>query len=213
MKSILLLATLLVPALALGDGAERPGLSQSVTSSSIEDHHQLRQSSGASWMNGEQWTEDSQRTLQQKKQNKPKKPNKYVPIICSSNNDCDVNSYCAAGVCLIKGSCATNMDCRNPSNTYSTIKCTGPLFCMNDKKCRRVCGSMCDDGSMSTEQFCPHIPCEDAEFICVSTVGKIASCQNVYCSSCQGDKCGGCNALVFDASGKHELCFSPIALP
>jgi hypothetical protein len=120
---------------------------------------------------------------------------------CTSNKDCDATSYCAAGQCLPMGSCETDMDCRNPSNSYPVIECTGPLTCSDDKQCGRECGPDCDDGSFPTDQSCDVVPCEVAEEICVST-GAIASCQNDYCT--------GCNALVFDAAGKHELCIGPV---
>jgi hypothetical protein len=188
MKLTLLLATLLVPALALGDAVESLSSSESVTSSSsIEGHRNLRQSS------------DTERVHQQLTPTPIKKPMKR----CSSTNDCNADSYCAAGGCLAMGSCETNVDCHNPSNLFPTITCVGGLRCNKHLKCDKVCGSpWCVDGSMSTSDLCPTTPpCEIAESICKSTT-TIASCKDDYC--------GGCNALVFDAAGNHELCIGPV---
>jgi len=137
------------------------------------------------------------------RQKKNKKSKKYTrPDVCTSNKDCDATSYCAAGKCLSMGSCESKMDCYNPSNQYPVIECTGHLLCSEDKQCSRVCGPECEDGiSFPTNEQCDVVPCDIAGAICTST-GVIASCQNDYC--------GGCNALVFDKAGDHELCVGPV---
>ena len=121
-------------------------------------------------------------------------------LFCSSDKDCDSTMYCASGECLEMGACDTNIDCRNPSNMYAVIECTGPLLCFEDKRCGRECGPVCDDGTKPTEQQCDVVPCEIVDDICLSS--GIVSCQNDYCT--------GCNALVFDDAGYHELCVGPV---
>ena len=119
---------------------------------------------------------------------------------CSSSDDCDSGKYCAKGQCLNMGSCETNWDCRNPENLYPIIECTGPIECNAEKQCGRICGPSCRDGTFGFN--CPTPACSIAESLCSSNF-----------TSCQNDNCGGCNALVFDDLGNHELCVDPSSPP
>lgn len=124
---------------------------------------------------------------------KGKKATSNYATNCVSNKDCEDNSYCAAGQCLTMGSCETEWDCRNPSNSYAIIECVGPILCDKKKECRRECGPLCPDGSFGVE--CDVDPCSVANETCRGNF-----------TSCQTESCGGCSALVFDDTGKHELC-------
>lgn len=117
---------------------------------------------------------------------------------CVSNRDCAEDTYCAAGQCLQMGSCETEWDCRNPNNIYPVVECTGPLVCNKEiKQCGRECGPTCSNGSF--EEKCLVDPC-------ASTAGV---CNMKNFTSCSNDYCGGCNALLFNEVGTHELCAIP----
>ena len=124
------------------------------------------------------------------------------PIFCSSSMDCDSTMYCAAGECLEMGSCETNMDCRNPLNLYLVEQHTGSLLCSEDsKRCRRERGPAFEDGSKPSDHECDVVPCDITDEICRWT-DIVDTCQNDYAN--------GCNALVFDQAGYHELCIGPL---
>jgi len=137
---------------------------------------------------------------------KPRLTKKPKRVKCTTNSDCNATSpaYCAAGRCLPMQSCRSNKDCNNPANQYPTVKCIGPLVCSEYKKCFRKCGPECKKNRIDfrAEKKCGVVPpCDIAKDICIST-SVIAGCKNDYCD--------GCNALVFDEAGKHELCIGPI---
>lgn len=122
------------------------------------------------------------------------------PIFCSSNMDCNSTMYCAAGECLEMGSCETNMDCRNPSNLHFVDQGSGPLICLeHNKQCGLEC-PVCEDGLKPADQQCDVVPCDITDTICRWTN---------FVDSCQNDYSNGCNALVFDEAGYHELCIGP----
>lgn len=118
------------------------------------------------------------------------------PRPCTTNSDCGDDKYCARGQCLTMGACETEWDCRNPNNTYPVIECTGPLVCNQNNQCGRECGPICPDGTNGVP--CLMNPCTFAENFC-----------SMEFTQCTNDFCGGCNALVFNETGNHELCSLP----
>ncbi len=186
MKLILLLATLFVPVLALGDGAESTGSAQSVSSSSIDGPGQLRQSSGMSLLEGLAWTTDSERAVQPRQLKKQKK--QKIVKTCSSTTDCASggSEYCAKGVCLASGKCTTNADCFNPENTYPTVACNGEILC-NKGRCLKTCTNC-------LPAPCAGPPCEMGIMSCSE---EVANCANYFC--------GGCYFFAFDKAG-NEVC-------
>jgi hypothetical protein len=98
--------------------------------------------------------------------------------------------YCARGFCLEKGTCGTDDDCDNPANEFDTIFCVGYYQC-NEGVCGRVCGPSCADGSV--EEVCEPDPCASNP-TCPGSV------------SCINDRCNGCNAVYFSASGFKMSC-------
>jgi len=93
------------------------------------------------------------------------------------------------------------MDCRNPFNFYDVDQGTGPVICLEtSKRCGLECGPACEDGLKPSNQQCDVVPCDIIDEICHWT-DVVDSCQNDYDN--------GCNALVFDEAGYHELCIGP----
>lgn len=139
---------------------------------------------------------------------------KDEPITCSSNEDCRIDigdvvnimavedqPYCAGGTCALPGTCATDLDCINPSNHYGVIECAGPIVCQQGQ-CTRDCstGSMCKEGVDQT--YCFVNPC-DVSPGCAESTGCVAD----YCS-------GGCDAIHFDAAGNVlEECDGKFVIP
>jgi len=120
---------------------------------------------------------------------------------CASDSDCvglastrSINDwYCAQGVCMHHGSCQSDTDCFNPSNSnWADKKCFGYLHCTEDGFCDRVCGEDCKNGSIAAN--CIANPC-DVEPMCEEAV----SCET---STCDGE----CKALFFGAAGEVVEC-------
>jgi hypothetical protein len=117
---------------------------------------------------------------------------------CDTDQDCLaaqitrqalVDQYCAQGVCLGFRSCTTDLDCRNPANSFSAVGCLGYFECQMGR-----CGVICTDG-----------PCPDG---IDSVMCSVAPCQVDKCSDgvhCVNDYCGECNAIHFDAAG-NQAC-------
>lgn len=100
-------------------------------------------------------------------------------------------SYCSQGFCKEYGSCDTDLDCLNPSNSYVSAACLGYVECQ-EGTCGVVCddtGSQCKDGSGVVA--CKARPCE------------VDKCEGGV--SCVDDYCGDCNAIHFDSAG-NEVC-------
>jgi len=126
-----------------------------------------------------------------------------IPKTCKSDADCSSSvdaierafstegSYCAQGVCKDYTTCATDLDCLNPANSFMTSDCLGYVECQ-EGRCGMVCdetGDQCKDGSDFVT--CAVSPCA------ASKCGAGVSCVDNYC--------GECNAIHFDAAG-NEAC-------
>ena len=109
--------------------------------------------------------------------------------ICASTDECPHGEYCAAGKCLPAGYCAVNADCVNPTNVFSSNTCDGFFSCNVDGYCAKRC----------SETGCPvgRPPVDCAEDPC-----KTTQCDEEHVS-CVPNKCGGCNAIFFNAAGER----------
>jgi len=106
---------------------------------------------------------------------------------CESDKDCSEKQYCSANICRDHSKCSKDVDCLNPSNEWGPEKCIGFDKC-RDGVCHRTCGYHCEDQSEPME--CSTLPCKES-----------------FCNgmSCVDDRCGGCNAIVFDWGGS-QIC-------
>jgi hypothetical protein len=107
---------------------------------------------------------------------------------CAEDSDCFFTSYCDQGRCRTKGTCDSNVDCWNPSNSNGDVAAEETeLPCLAEK--RECNGSIC-------ESKC----CTDAIFACF-----VDPCDtvNVPYFQCTSDFCGGCNAYAFDRAGNQ----------
>lgn len=113
---------------------------------------------------------------------------------CKSAKDCKQKEFCAGGKCLPDGACVTDIDCRNPTNSYPMVACIGLLSCQDDGICGVQCGaSMCPDGVTPVE--CLISPCSSPP-----------SCQESW-KYCIDDYCnGGCDFILLDAAGNPVTC-------
>ena len=110
---------------------------------------------------------------------------------CKTDSDClSENEYCSSGSCREVGSCSSDVDCKNPSNTYPTLSCIGYVRCTAEGQCGKKCSnSSCPPGLPTA--ICNHRPCDATT--CAGSV------------RCIDDYCGGCKALNFDSAG-YEVC-------
>jgi len=126
------------------------------------------------------------------------------PIFCTSDVDClslvprqsagagseiqQPMQYCAQGICMEKGTCLSDSDCKNPNHVFADIKCRGYQYCDTDGLCTRNCGVVC--------------PLDKPEIQCIAT-----GCDTTNISlipdavSCQADYCNNCEGIFFDAAG------------
>merc|ERR1712093_179231 len=114
------------------------------------------------------------------------------PTVCSTDADCisaasPSDRYCAQGVCMDAGSCASDSDCVNPMHLFDDKRCMGYLTCTEEGLCDRVCGEMCKNGSPGTG--CPSPTGCDSRIRCMGAV------------SCVPDSCNECEAVYYDAAG------------
>jgi hypothetical protein len=108
---------------------------------------------------------------------------------CANNEACDDGMFCSRGHCQTLGQCDEDIDCQNPSNSYPTTKCRGPVSCQQGA-CSRTCSSSgCAKGVSEVQCFAQ--PCR------VSACPESVVCVDEYC--------GGCNAIHFDAAG-FQVC-------
>lgn len=119
-------------------------------------------------------------------------PDEYdVPSLptCAMDADCELDEYCASGICRTMGTCDHTIDCFNPSNLYAKVLCVGVTECKNGA-CSVECGG----------SFCPNAD----EVNCFARPCDTSTCNQSHVA-CVDNYCGGCNAIFFDAAG-HGVC-------
>jgi len=106
---------------------------------------------------------------------------------CVADKDCNIETeFCADGKCMAHGSCNSVADCENPSNSYISVLCEGPLTCV-DGFCGRDCaGGPCAAGTPLVQ--CKAEPC------------SVNTCDEPY-TTCKNDYCGGCHAIFMNDAG------------
>lgn len=122
--------------------------------------------------------------------------------LCTADADChgDNNNnnnnyyYCSQGVCREFGTCASRLDCLNPSNEFWAVECVGVMDCSSSTsggRCRVTCGG---------NHFCP----KGDDVQCAVSPCSVTECNEPY-EYCVDTYCGSCNALFINATG-HEVC-------
>ena len=118
------------------------------------------------------------------------------PTVCNSDSECGESEYCSSNECRGFGTCATRLDCLNPSNIYAVIECVGPLDC---DEATGTCGRQC------TGFFCP----DEDDVECDVPPCSEATCDEGFVH-CIDDDCGGCSAIFLDAAGNQVCQGTPV---
>lgn len=125
-----------------------------------------------------------------------------VKIQCSSDNQCDVGSYCNSdGTCSI-------INCTSDSDCYGSQSCLNGYciekICSTQKDCSS--GEMCIDGECipSGSACSTTLDCNNGAIPCVNGICSMCStnsdCKNGYCSN------GACVNNCDNACGSGQVC-------